>query len=469
MRPTDRRRALFAILWLAPLTAAAVPTDLPSDLLAGAWQGAFQRGGSSQAISLRLAVEGGSLSGEADVPALGMFGEPVLVSLEGDGSLAVRLIYGSFRLRLSPERLELRGRNEWEQPMELLLERTVEACSLRRREIRFRSGAAELAGTLVLPERPGPHPAAVVVHGAGPRDRGRWTYRSRGDALARLGIAALVFDQRGRGASGGSADGLSFEDLARDVGAALDALASQPEIDAGRLGLDGASQGGWIALLASRGRTDVRFLLMRGTPAVSVWDAEVHATAARMEAKGFSAAEVEAAITQVRSTFAMARGELGVADYVARSREIADQEWAEYVDYGESESEAREIARDWLLERYDPGPDLGAFAAPVLAVYGGLDTAAPPRYSEPVLEKLAAGGKDVSVRIVPGVPHNLERRAAWVSSDTYIFPRRDPRYDLIVSAWLERRGIGARPPEQRASLGAASRSPSAGARPEAGG
>lgn len=68
------------------------------------------------------------------------------------------------------------------------------------------------------------------------------------DALAAHGMAALRFNFRGVGASDGSYGG--GEDERRDVRAAIDFLASQPEIDPRRLCLAGYSFGALVALSA---------------------------------------------------------------------------------------------------------------------------------------------------------------------------------------------------------------------------
>ena len=43
--------------------------------------------------------------------------------------------------------------------------------ALREQEVRFRSGGVMLAGTLMLPSSPGPHPAVALVHGSGATPR----------------------------------------------------------------------------------------------------------------------------------------------------------------------------------------------------------------------------------------------------------------------------------------------------------
>lgn len=65
--------------------------------------------------------------------------------------------------------------------------------------VRFANGDTVLAGELLRPSGPGPHPAAVLVHGSGPADRASaWGLRH---FLAWHGVAVLSYDKRGVGES----------------------------------------------------------------------------------------------------------------------------------------------------------------------------------------------------------------------------------------------------------------------------
>jgi len=73
----------------------------------------------------------------------------------------------------------------------------------REEEVAFDSlGGARLAGTLTLPQGPGPFPAAVLISGSGPQDRdetlaGHKPFLVLADHLTRQGIAVLRYDDRG--------------------------------------------------------------------------------------------------------------------------------------------------------------------------------------------------------------------------------------------------------------------------------
>ncbi len=105
-----------------------------------------------------------------------------------------------------------------------------------------------LYARLTLPAGDGPHPAVILAHGSGD-DAATRTYRTA-DLYPLFGIASLVYDKRGTGASGGTFT-MDFELLANDLVAAADWLTAQPVIDETRIGVSGYSQGGWIGPLAA--------------------------------------------------------------------------------------------------------------------------------------------------------------------------------------------------------------------------
>jgi len=128
------------------------------------------------------------------------------------------------------------------------------------REITIDSGGRRLAGRRFA--APGqPNGAGILfIHGAGSDQTG---YRSRAEAASeRLGASCLTFDLGGHGESKGDAQTLSPQDHLQDCLAAFDALLGSEEINLDRLGVCGASYGGFLAsLLTARRR--VGSLLLR--------------------------------------------------------------------------------------------------------------------------------------------------------------------------------------------------------------
>ncbi len=100
-----------------------------------------------------------------------------------------------------------------------------------------------------------------MASGSGPETRRIPRYVA--DILAYHGVAVLVTDKRGTGGATGTWNGLSHAEWAGDVEAELDFLRRQPDIDAGRLGLYGNSESGYVVPVVAGRRPDVRLLVYR--------------------------------------------------------------------------------------------------------------------------------------------------------------------------------------------------------------
>jgi len=102
------------------------------------------------------------------------------------------------------------------------------------------------------PKTPGPHPVVINIHG-GPESQSRPVFSAETQFLVdQLGIAVLVPNVRGSAGYGKSYllldNGFKREDSVQDIGALLDWIAKQPELDAKRVGVYGGSYGGYMVL-----------------------------------------------------------------------------------------------------------------------------------------------------------------------------------------------------------------------------
>jgi pimeloyl-ACP methyl ester carboxylesterase len=275
----------------------------------------------------------------------------------------------------------------------------------RQLEVRFRSGASVLSGTLTLPPGPGQHAAVAFVHGSGPTTR---AYLPDLQALlVRHGVAVLAYDKRGTGQSGGSFPGESptaaaIGALARDAEAATRFLAAQPEIDRARVGLAGHSQAGWIMPLAASREPAIRFLVVFSGPAVTADENDLYQ-----------------ALT--------GQGE--------RSQQLSDEE-----------IDAQVLRRG--PGGVDPVPWIRQLRIPALWLYGGLDKHIPARLSMRRLEPLAhEPGRDFSIEVFPNANHALVETQTGLTSEMLGSDRFAPGLFGDVAAWLRKHGLS--PPRGR--------------------
>ena len=145
-----------------------------------------------------------------------------------------------------------------------------------RREVSFESDGLKLEGLLHLPEGAGKFPGAVVAH-PHPQyggDMYNLVVQTVCEAANSIGAAALRFNFRGVGFSEGTYD--NGEGEQRDIGAALEYLRSQPEIDSGCVALAGYSFGAMVSLRYANERDDLAALVAVANPTVRGPKVEVH-------------------------------------------------------------------------------------------------------------------------------------------------------------------------------------------------
>ncbi len=147
---------------------------------------------------------------------------------------------------------------------------------LRTEEIVFVSHGTTLAGSIVFPASD-IHAAVVFIHGSGKQTRNlAWAER-----FARDGIAALVYEKRGAGKSGGEyEDNQSVSErnislLADDASAALQSLTTHASLKGIPVGFAGISQAGWIAPLAAERSGLVKFLVLWSGPVCKVSEEDI--------------------------------------------------------------------------------------------------------------------------------------------------------------------------------------------------
>ena len=115
-------------------------------------------------------------------------------------------------------------------------------------ETRFAVEGAELTGRLLLPPGGARVPVVVLVHGS-EQSSGRESFSLQRQFPA-IGIGAFVYDKRGTGGSTGTFTH-DYPRLAADAAAAVREARRLAGARAGRVGLHGGSQGGWVAPLAA--------------------------------------------------------------------------------------------------------------------------------------------------------------------------------------------------------------------------
>jgi hypothetical protein len=412
---------------------AAVPGALhgqgPADL-EGTWTGAWGLGGDTLVVSMRFEAQDGAWLGSFDsdrirvegIPFTEVIFEPpqVRIRMEGDGSTI------SMEGQVEGDSLSGTLRDGEASGWFAFGRNAALAPALPEAEVRFRSGDVELAGTLILPPGTGPHPAVVFTHGSGAE--GRWANRYLARRLARAGFAALVWDKRGVGESGGEWSEAGFEDQAGDAAAAVVLLRSRPEIDPGRVGIHGHSQGGTIAPLAAvRARAD--FLIASAASGLPMADVEIYSIGNFVGISTLPPAEAALARAYVEALVEVAYGGGSQSELDAAADRARGYAWF----FEPPAPDASYWAFSRRIADFDPLSWWRQVDVPVLLLYGSEDERVPvePSRQSIVAAVESAGKTRVDVRIFEGGDHTYRLRRAGEA-----WPRTVDGYPEAIVEWL---------------------------------
>ena len=299
----------------------------------------------------------------------------------------------------------------------------------REQWLTFDSGGTTLTGRLSLPEGRGPHAAIVLVHGSGADAATEYHYN--GDFLAAHGVAALTYDKRGTGRSGGTYT-FDFHELASDAVAAVEYLKTRPEVDGRRIGLAGYSQGGWVAPLAASLTDDVRYVIVSyGLIDSPAEEARVE-TRNTLRKRGVDEASLDqldeltlAAVRIVATGFKQGWEEFG-----RLKRRYKREPWVKQLSgtvVGKFVFYPRWVVK-WLGPRnaprdlpwyYDSPAVLEDLDVPMVWLLAEDDESAPLELVLPALRRFQAAGKPYEVIVFPGADHSMLRFTEESGERTY--------------------------------------------------
>jgi dipeptidyl aminopeptidase/acylaminoacyl peptidase len=286
-------------------------------------------------------------------------------------------------------------------------------------EILFQNGHITLAGTLYKPNATIPYPVIVVVHPASGGERTDPFYDHLKSELPQYGIAVLMFDRRGSGASGGDFETADFEDLAGDVISAVEYLQSRLDIDKTKIGLHGTSQAAWIAPIAGARKPDIAFVVAVSASGVSPADQMNYGVAFHLEKDGFDQAAVKKAIELRNLVNEYFRGHIPREEVAAELRRFEHEPWYEnaYL-YPSEELPADVTQRKWYYEMdYEPLSIWKKVTQPTLFLFAEVDEWVPIEQSMLNYKKATAHLKDVTLKQINGTDHLMRDQAGEISKE----------------------------------------------------
>ncbi|MDQ3750932.1 MAG: alpha/beta hydrolase [Acidobacteriota bacterium] len=292
---------------------------------------------------------------------------------------------------------------KWHSPTEPNL--TAQKIQLKEESVTFQNGNITLGGTLILPQAAGRHPVVIVTPGdfGTNRNQLRWWAHN----FVSRGIAALIFDSRGAGASGGTAGNNSFSDLADDVLAAVRVLKNRDDINPKQIGLFGFSNSAWTVSLAASRSTDVGFLILQSFSGVPPYQQETFRAETQLRVDKFPESTIKQGADFMRLKFEAARTGEGWEQIEKIMNQARGTRWLAYTNPPRS---LEGLQRFWQTSaNFNPVPALEKIKIPVLAYWGENDTYVPAQESIAVFKQamMKAGNKDFTIKIIPKGRHDL--------------------------------------------------------------
>lgn len=431
---------LFLVL-LCSCSLSSVAFGSQSQSLIGHWEGAISHEGKIWRVWLDIKSDNTNLKGTADFPDYGLYALPVSVNVE-NGRVKIGYVTRSSTATFegSVEKESMSG--EWkglDVSASFQLKRTsVQPLSLYlEEEVSFQNGDATLVGTLVKPNKSGKHPAIVFTHGSGNQTRTESFYRSRAYLFARHGIAALIYDRRGKGASKGG-DNVTWNNLADDALAGLRFLQSRSDINPKQIGISGFSQGGWVSPLAATRSKDVAFVLVGSAPAITPDEQNDYNVESLLRLNNVSEENIKAVMTLRKRVSQFQLTNTG--NKVALESEISQlrsETWfrntllPDKLEPFDGESKA--------FITFDPAPIWEKVRVPVLLLWGAQDMVVPAQKSKTIIENALKKGenKEYELKIFDKAGHGVgvtrDKNEAWD------FPRLASGYQEIMIEWTLKR------------------------------
>jgi len=407
---------VFGILLTAGTTGALAEKDY-----AGIWQGVLKVPGQEVRLVFKIKkAEDGGYTATMDSPDQGATDLRMdSVTVEED---AIVMIYKSAGIEargtLQPDGEHMQvvfKQGGGEFPMELEKVEKVEEVKrpqtpkkpfpYQEEEVSYENTGAgiTIAGTLTLPQGEGPFPAALLITGSGAQNRDEMIFNHKpflviADHLTRRGIAVLRVDDRGVGGTTGNLGESTTDDLAGDVLTGVSFLKDHEQIDPGRIGLIGHSEGGIIAPMAAARSEDVSFIVLLAGTGLTGEEILFMQSDLIARAEGASEEDIQKSLDQSKRIYSILKSGQDKQAMKEAIRRMFEEDMAklseeerkkEELSEEAIEAQLKQILSDWFLYflTYDPRPVLHDVHCPVLALNGEKDLQVPPK------ENLAEIGK----------------------------------------------------------------------------
>jgi dipeptidyl aminopeptidase/acylaminoacyl peptidase len=283
-------------------------------------------------------------------------------------------------------------------------------------EITFQSGEFQLVGDLRLPDGTAPFPVVLFVHGSGPADRTEFgMYLPIMERMLDAGYAVFSWDKPGTGESTGKInEGRVIHQRAQIILDAIEVMKKHLDIDPGRIGLWGISQGGYVMPLALSQTKDIAFMICVSCAGVAGDDQLAYQVISQMICDGVPQ-EKDAQLIRLLSELDEARTFETYEEYVhyrevlSALQEIGSDTTTGFRVPGIIPEEAWQVNDPEIEVWWNPVKVIEQVRIPVLVINGDNDTNIDPIQGAYAWRKALdkAGNPNSQVELLPGINHYM--------------------------------------------------------------
>jgi uncharacterized protein len=319
-----------------------------------------------------------------------------------------------------------------------------------KKPVTFSNEGATLHGTLFVPVVGKKVPAVVVFHGASEPLAGTPLYEHLSDGLPQMGVAVLLFDRRGSGASTGNPTA-GYETLAGDGIAGARAIRKLPDVDPNRVGYWGISQGGWLATFAAASDSQAAFAVAVSAPLVPAETQMEFAMSNQLAVLGYGKSDIDAMLKARYALDGYYNRRNSRAEAVAALQRIQDKPWFRLMYLPRADSVAANPNDSVWREQMDLDSLTAVLQvkAPMLFILGDADPWIPVARTVDLLQAAARKNPLVHYVVVPNANHVMmpppahEQMSDAAPAAVAVERPQSVAYFMILAAWLQQNVVAA--------------------------
>ena len=206
-------------------------------------------------------------------------------------------------------------------------------------------------------------------------------------------------------------------------------LKGRDDLDTGKIGLIGHSEGGLLAPKVAAGSDEIAFMVLLAGPGIPGYDILMLQTELIQRASGVSGPQLEVAMQDLKGALDIMKE---TEDTAALSGKLSDylkgkiESRPDMVPDGMDpkavlDAQVKRLATPWMhyFITYDPAPALRKVTCPVLALNGEKDLQVPAEVNLKAIERwLKEGGNTaITTKVLPGLNHLFQTSETGAPSE----------------------------------------------------